>query len=258
MSNLYFSGQGRVLMAPRLADGTPGKFRWVGNVPELTLSPERTTREHKESYTGQRAVDLRLTEELNLGLRAVVESFTPENLALGLYGESIATAADTAHAMSIPTLEVGGIYALEHMGISNLAIVDSTDPTPVALDPYDEVTEAGHYRLNAEHGSIEIMALPVSTEAPFPVTYDHAAQTNLAIFKTAPPERFVRFEGLNTADSNSPVLIEIYRFEADPFSEVGFIQDEEAQMPMEGAALVDSTRPVDALLGQFGRIVTLA
>lgn len=256
MSEIYFSGQGKLLVAPRLSNGQPGMFRWMGNVPELVVTPNRTTREKRESYTGQRSVDLRLTQELNIGFRFVLERFSKQNLALGLYGQSFERSAGTAVTHEIPALEVGGIYSLPHAQVSNVSIEDSTG-TPVVLDPYDPETEAGHYILNAAHGSFEVVALPVSTEAPFTVEYDHAAQTDLSMFTQPAPERFYRFEGLNTAQSNQPVVVELYRGESNPFSELPLINDEEAQMPVEGILLVDSARPVDAQLGQFGRIILL-
>lgn len=256
MSEIYFSGQGKLLVAPRLSNGNPGKFRWVGNVPELVLTPNRTTREKRESYTGQRSVDLRLTQELNIGFRYVLERFSKENLALGMYGKSFERTAGTAVTHEIPTLEVGGIYSLPHAKVSNFSIEDSTG-TPVALDPYDPEDETGHYILNADHGSFEIAAMPGSTTAPFEATYDHAAQTDLSMFTEPAPERFYRFEGLNTAQSNQPVVVELYRGESNPFSDLPLINDEEAQMPIEGILLVDSARPTDAQLGQFGRIILI-
>jgi hypothetical protein len=256
MAEIYFSGQGKLLVAPRLTDGSPGKFRWVGNVPELVLTPNRTTREKKESYTGQRSVDLRLTTEMSVGFRFVLERFSKENLALGLYGASYAREADTGVAHEIPTLEVGGIYALPHAQVSSVVIADSTTPTPVTLDEYDPETGLGDYIVNAAHGSIEIVDLP-TVVAPFDVTYNHAAQVDLSMFTQPAPERFYRFEGLNTAQGNQPVVIELYRGETNPFSEVPMINDEEAQMPVEGVLLVDSARPTDAELGQFGRIVLI-
>ncbi len=257
MSEIYFSGQGKLLVAQRLASGQPGKFAWMGNVPELVLTPQRQVREKRESYTGQRSVDLRLTQELNIGFRFVLERFSKQNLAMGLYGQSFDRAADTSATHTIPDLEVGGIYSLPHADVSNVAIQDSTPSTPVDLDEYDPEAETGHFIVNKAHGSIEIVGLPGSVEAPFPVTYDHGAQIDVAMFTQPAPERFYRFEGLNTAQGNQPVLVELYRGETNPFSDLPLINDEEAQMPIEGALLVDNARPVDAQLGQFGRIVLL-
>ena len=57
---MYFSGQGRVYIATRAANGLPAAMRWVGNVPDLKITLETEKLEHKESSSGQRQTDLSL------------------------------------------------------------------------------------------------------------------------------------------------------------------------------------------------------
>ena len=53
------------------------------------------------------------------------------------------------------------------------------------------------------------------------------------------------------------VLVELYRVAFDPLKEISFISDEYNKFELEGSLLADSTKPFDAVLGQFGRIVQL-
>jgi hypothetical protein len=67
----------------------------------------------------------------------------------------------------------------------------------------------------------------------------------------------VRLEGVNTAESNAKILVEYYKVDLDPTSEISWISDELSSFPLEGTALVDSTKLATGPLGQIGRVVYL-
>ena len=81
--------------------------------------------------------------------------------------------------------------------------------------------------------------------------------TEIGIFTQPLPERFLRLEGVNTAASNAKVLIELYRVAFDPLKKFDIISNDLNKFELEGSLLADSTKPYDAVLGQFGRIVQL-
>lgn len=55
--------------------------------------------------------------------------------------------------------------------------------------------------------------------------------------------RFPGFEGLNTADSNQPVIVEAFRCQFDPAGVLALIADETVQsFELEGSILADLTR----------------
>ena len=93
--------------------------------------------------------------------------------------------------------------------------------------------------------------------APIKAAYAFGETTEIGIFTQPLPERFLRFEGLNTAQGNAKVLVELYRVAFDPLKELSLISDEYNKFELEGSLLADNTKPADSLLGQFGRIVTL-
>lgn len=251
---MYFSGQGNVYIAERdSATGRPKAFRHVGNVPELTINLSVETLEHKESMSGHRLVDLRLQTEKNCELSFTLEDFSIKNLELGMYGTSSAVAGGSITGEAFPVgLVAGDIVRLNNTKISALVITDSAG-TPATL------TAGTDYRIrSADFGTIEILNVGAFTQ-PFSASYTAAAAgTNVGLFQTPPKERWIRFEGLNTADENKPVLIELYRTLLDPQQELSLISDELLQMQLSGAVLYDATKVADAVLGQFGRIVILS
>ena len=53
---------------------------------------------------------------------------------------------------------------------------------------------------------------------------------------------FLRFEGLNTADENKAVIVEVFRFSSDPLKELDLISDTLAKFDVEGSVYPDSTK----------------
>ena len=47
------------------------------------------------------------------------------------------------------------------------------------------------------------------------------------------------------------MLVELYRVAFDPLKEISFISDEYNKFELEGSLLADTTKPFDAVLGQF-------
>jgi hypothetical protein len=76
------------------------------------------------------------------------------------------------------------------------------------------------------------------------VDYTHAAQAQVDALTQGPRERFLRFEGLNTLDGNNPVVVEAFRFVADPAAQLALISGEEAaNFTIEGSLLLDGLQP---------------
>jgi len=244
-SNKYYSGQGRCFIGDSELEG----LRKVGNVPALVISLSVETLEHKESHSGQRLTDKRLQIGKTANVTITLENFKKENLALALYGtvdeEAASSAVDEAFTDDSPV--VNYVYPLDHQQVSNVVVEDSAG-TPATL------IEDTDYEVNYEHGSIEILNLG-SYVAPFTASYDYAAVSRVGMFAETPPERFMRFEGLNTAETDEPVLVELYKVKLDPLAELGLITDEITQLELTGTALLDSSRSVSADLSQFGRAV---
>ena len=53
------------------------------------------------------------------------------------------------------------------------------------------------------------------------------------------------------------MLVELYRVAFDPLKELALISTEYNKFDLEGSLLADSTKPYDAVLGTFGRIVQI-
>ena len=193
---------------------------------------------------------MRLVTGKMANITVTLEDFTKENLALGLYGTAAQTAGASVTDEALPGgLKAGDLVRLAHPGVSAVSVKNKANTALVAGTDYEVHS--------ANHGSLKILKDIALTAQPLKASYTHRAYANVTMFDAASTDNWVRFEGLNTADSNSPVLIELYRVSFDPLANLGAISDELLQMELKGSALYDSAKTGDAQLGQFGRVVML-
>lgn len=316
----YYSGQGIVLVAKRGTDGKPMGFRPVGNVSDLKVAIAVSTIEHKESTTGQRGIDLRLTTETKASLNFTLENFKAKNLADSLRGEATVVPGATVTSQAAK-FYAGLIVALGKVQVSGVVVKQGATPLVV----YVNDTTPWDYKLNTDAGSVlfndgsavafsaagetitaitvgattslAIASSPVAVGAlltPYGLTgadaaflngkaftvlsnngtavviaavttakvitatgtpkavydgmailldYTYAAQFQIDALTQPSSELFMRFEGLNTAEGNSPVIVEVFRFLTDPLKELSLISDTVQQFVLEGSVLADVTRP---------------
>ena len=128
----YYSGQGRLYVAERNADGTPKGFTPIGNVPNLELAIEVTKFEHTESMSGSRATDQVIIQEKKGTFTMTMEDMKPSNLALALWGQQETVAAGVTVANDNVTAylnsgsETMGVHiALSYPKVSNVVIKDN-------------------------------------------------------------------------------------------------------------------------------------
>lgn len=242
----YYSGQGVVLMGGTDADGNPTGLLPVGNVSSLKVSVGTSTLEHKETQTGQRGIDLRLTTEVKCSVTMVMESFNPENLSVALRG-NVTKKTSGAVAGEKSKVYLGFIMPLKNAKVSTV-VVKTTGATPDTLVAYTPGMNPGEwdYMLNADAGSLQWATDPVSTiidGQDVVIDYTRAAQQHVEPLMTSTPERFLRFEGLNTAEDLKPVIVEVFRFSTDPLKELDLINDNLSNFTLDASALMDTRRP---------------
>ncbi|WP_020406546.1 hypothetical protein [Hahella ganghwensis] len=248
----YFSGQGRVYIGARDSNGNPLGLNFVGNVPELKVSLSVETLEHQESTSGQRLTDLQLIKTKKGEFSCTLEELIAINLGLALYGTTTDQVSGTVTNETLATpMATGSLYLLAKQNVSSVVIKDSS-PTPKTLP-------ASQYQLNAKHGSLLINDITTGGPyvEPFKADYAYGAAQSTAMFTQPLPERWIRFEGLNTADSNREVVIDLYRVAINPAKELSVITDELLKFELSGQVLADTLKPAAGDLGQFGRIVLL-
>jgi hypothetical protein len=113
------------------------------------------------------------------------------------------------------------------------------------------------YKVYPEQGAIELLNVTGFTQ-PFKVDYSYGAAKRLAMFKTAQPEVWLRFDGLNTADSNKRVIVDLYRVVLNPTKDFSLIGDDIQKFELDGRVLADLSKADTGPLGMFGRVIQSA
>lgn len=246
---MYFSGQGKLKIAPIVAGVIAAGYRWVGNVPDFKPAFANTKLDHKESYTGQRLTDKTVTTELKSTFSATLEDWSPDNMALATRGKvEKTTAGAVTGELSPAALAVGSTWLLKNGNITSLTITDSAT-TPATVAP-------SKYVVDLAYGTVEMLDVAGLT-LPLKAAYTKGVVEVVPFFTQGVQEVALLFEGINTADSNKKVRAELYRVALDPTKELGLITENFGQFVIEGTTLIDETKGEDPLFGKFGRMVYL-
>lgn len=175
MATYYFSGQGSFFVAVRDSAGLPRNFVDLCNVSAMEISIDITKFEHKESKTGQRAIDLTIIQEKNGTFTMTMENVNTFNLALVMFGTKSVVAAATVASELVPIFTDGGRYVLDHMnldstGTTTFAVVEAVAASAwVMSTPYvlgDTVTDAG---MNGRFYKATVAGTSSACEPTFPV-----------------------------------------------------------------------------------------
>jgi hypothetical protein len=232
-TSYYYSGQGRLGIGDRNSStGQLDNVLFVGNVTSLTLDIAVQKFEHKESMSGSRGVDQTVIQERNATFKFTAESLKLELLTLGLYGTQSTVALGTVTGET-HIVKKGYAIPLKHPKVS--AIVLKKAGTAI--------NESTNYDYDAGFGTIYIKtaAADLTDGDAVTVDYSYAAYDKIESFtQGTAPEKFLRFEGLNTVDGTLR-LIEIPRAAMDPLTGLEFINEEFGSGEFNGNILPDLT-----------------
>lgn len=240
-----YRGQGQVFLAKRVS-GKPAGLEFIGNVSELTLNPQTEKIEHMESQTGNNSVDKVIERGLKVEISMTIDSMASENLARMVFGKVTTDAAATV------TAETHLAYPGKKVILDN-----------INLTSFDLLTDAGaattyvagvdYEIIDLAAGMIRILVGGAITEGQeIEANYAHGASETVAAFGQPNIEYWLRFNGLNTAEENNPVIIDCFKVRFAPSQDVAVINDDDfATYQQSGDCLFDATQPVNGKLGRY-------
>ena len=240
-----YRGQGQCFLAKRV-NGLPAGLVFIGNVSELMLQPTTEKIEHRESQTGNNSVDKVIERSLGVELTMTTDSATKENLARMVFGKI--TVEDPASV----TAESHSAYPGTYLIVNNINLLT-----------FDSLTDAGGgttYTAGTDYEVIDLAAGMILILSGGAITegqeveanYTTGAQETVAAFGETNTEYWLRFNGLNTAEENNPVIIDCFKVRFAPAQDVPMINDEDfATYQQSGDCLFDATKPADGKLGRY-------
>lgn len=247
MNTQYFSFQGKAYIAERLPNGRCGVLRWLFNVPSLNLALNTETTPKNESHSGQRLLESEINRAVSGEVSMTLDGCNRDNIALALYGSKVDIAAGTVTGEAFPSgLIAGDVIRLDHEAVSSVAIEDDS-AQPLVAGEHFEVASAfsGLVRL------LEVTGL----DQPLVAAYSHADVESVVMFGEMSKERWIVFDGINTAD-NTPAKLDLYRVKLRPTQNLALINEEYGNFELAGSCLFDGSKAMDPTLGGYGRWVT--
>lgn len=249
MPDRYYRGQGKVYFSEKnAATGQPqGGFKFLGNVPELMLRQETENLEHKESQTGQSLVDLRIEIAKTATMMMTLESWEADNLAIALYGTKTIIAGATVTSEDV-TAALGVYTPLARVNLTSFTSLTNAGATTTYINGTD-------YTVDLKGGMLYIPTGGAITAAQaLKANYVAGSTEKVSAFTTPVKEYWLRFNGLNTAEEDAPVIIDAYRVRFNPQQEIQMISNELSVMQLEGSVLWDSKLPDTTADGRFFRV----
>lgn len=245
-----FSGQGKVLIGPRLASGHAGLLSWIGNasVCKAVINEDASVR--NESFSGLRLPHRRLSKARSGTLQITFDEFNAANLELaGIATVTTVAPGSPVTGYALPTgAKVGSILATPGVkNLSALAIKDSAGSPATLVSGVD-------YIPNLKGGSAELLNLG-SYVQPFKLDYTGGGFTRVAFLNKQTPELYVKFEGVNT-DDGTPLNADIFRVRFKPFKDFDLITEDLKDFELEGEILADLTRQANSSTGMFMTVDT--
>ena len=239
-----YRGQGQVFLAKRVS-GKPAGLEFIGNVSELTLNPQTEKIEHMESQTGNNSVDKVIERGLKVEMSMTIDSMASENLARMVFGKLTTEDAATV------TGEVQVAYPGKNLIVNNINLLT-----------FDSLTDAGgattyvagtdYEVIDLAAGMIRILNGAITEGQSVEANYTTGAQETVAAFGEPNTEYWLRFNGLNTAEENNPVIIDCFKVRFAPSQDVAVINDDDfATYQQSGDCLFDATQPVSGKLGRY-------
>ena len=259
MADHYVLGQGRLFLdeIDPITKRAKEKSRYVGNVPEdgFIIAPQTQTLEHFESNTGFNRKDQKFENQQMAQVTIRMENIDKENLAVAMFGDSLSIAAGTVTAEA-HTAHPGYSFHLNRINATAFTSLTSGGTTPTTY-----VAGTDYRVVNLKTGEIfipENSTIPVASQVL--ANYTAGAMDRVTGFSRINTELWVRFNGVNMANNQAPIIAEVFRVRFNPVSALDFIKNNFSGMQLEivGEALYEPLLDtVPGYEGGFYRVYTV-
>ena len=228
----YFRGRGKVLIGTRDANGKPENLTYVGDVDGLTLTPNTAEGEVLDNSQAGGQVGASWFDSTTYDISLPFRSIRKDHLAQALHGNLTdkvgAGVTDESHVA-----HHDAFILLDHNKVSAVVVTDNTNTTTYAAGT--------DYALDADKGIIEILSTGAITDLQeVYVDYTYAAQYHVSA-NPSNTDYYLVFAGVNTADSDKQVRLEVYKVKLSP-SVFSMITEQHSTAPVTGKVQTDGLR----------------
>ena len=239
--SVYFSGQGTVYGSVRSNLGAPTTYLALGNCPSLILHMAEGIVTNAANGGQALANVVRGTDLPTFSM--VLEDVNPNNLALMLYGQNNTVTGGSISGEVISNIAPNTSQPVANINLSSFSL---TNGATTYVNGFD-------YTIDLPTGMI---TFPSSSTCAASCTanYNYGNHSKVGAATQAPPFMWLRFQGMNTGNTNEPVVVDIYKTKLYPVQDIPLIGDSIVQFPITGRIFQDTSRTYTDAEGQFMRI----
>ena len=244
----HFSGQGRLSFAERTELGRPASgFTFLGDCSKLDIKCQVETKEHKEHQSGQNGVDNTFETNQKVELEFTLDEFIEEAVNLYVYGNSQVSTAATVTAEATK-LYLGKEVPTAFMPDGDVIVTNVGGATTYVLGTDYKIGTTGMIYVPTDGSSA------INDGDDVELNYLSRDERISTAFTELNKPYFFRFDGLNRAHDNKPVVIEIYKGRMNPAEMVDIINEDFATYNLKGMALYDPCYVDDSTYGAYFRV----
>ncbi len=210
--------------------GSAAPLRAIGNVSQLDIAiseDEKSITDYTAPGGGTWAAVSRISD---VTANITLLDLDPVNLSRAVYGSTSDTIAGTV-ADAPYTAYQGGLVRLNHPNATSV-VVKGSDSVAAAAGTDYEVRPEG----------IMILGGGIADAEAITVSYSYGAYSVIEAITTGSQIFELSFGGLNEMNSNSPVILDIYRLKMSAAKSLSMISADPASLEMTGKILMDSTK----------------
>ncbi|MDS0777974.1 hypothetical protein OSC13_08715 [Serratia marcescens] len=241
MSDFYY-GQGKLYLARRNTAGQALSWRWVGDVSALAIEIEFDEKKTKMSLGGRLIDSQRYITSASAKVTSTWHEYSTENLQLLFLSNGTNQASEIVTGELLPAdIQAGDTISLRHQNVFSVVLHSLVAGVDYLIDPL--------------WGVIRFIKTPA--QQPVIADYAHIGYATIPLLNDDEQEFCLRYEGINLAEKNENILVELYRVKFDPVEKIDLINNEQDLAALETSAttLLDASKMIDPNLGQLGRIV---
>jgi hypothetical protein len=226
-----YIGVGKVFVR---AYGTTGMRRHVGNVSRLDLTHALDTQRQRDYTQSGGGTEIRIDRLESVEAAMTWLTFSKENWAIATQGTATAVVSGTVGTPGETVkLHKGGLAVLTHPPTAITSVTDNSGTTTYDVGDDYEMTAGGLF-IPSSSG--------ITDAADHKVIYTYGAYTRIEGAMGTSQELEVFFEGLNEADSDKPMLVDLWRMSMPAAETISLIGAELGEMSFASELLKDSNK----------------
>ncbi len=253
--------------------GKPYDFRHVGNCKALTLNIETETLDHQNSRTGVKVIDREIALSTKYNVSMTLDELSFDNLAIFFSGEAAAAGANPAAALTGGSALTDFLIATDAITGRWYALVGTGGIRLMDIKAAGLVVESGassaanllavgtDYELDAVWGRIFIPSTSTFTDGHnLYITYTGGTAgtgttferpiDSVTIGTQSAQSYFLKYVGINPANDDQEMLVELHSVKLKPEGDLNFIGDEFSELVLTGVAEKNETGFPDSPVGK--------